>query len=308
MRLAFWLAAVAAALLLNCGSGGASSDRNALETPHAAQEAGTTTTSDSPWPAARGYSQMVYDPLHEDVILLPGQSNTFTVVQGVWAFNTRTRTWRKIGTWEQNELIDMAVFDIAARKIIATVSFDWLVNQQGVSETWAFDPETGVWENRNPAVSPPPGICGCGEQMAYDPRARKTVKFGGEDVIAWFTCAANGCDQAGWDATVTNDTWVYDYEANTWSMMPRPADERLLPSPRNNHGMTYDSLRGRIIIAGGGGALAPSTDTTWSFDYWRNRWTNLEPSPDFTPRVYGTIAYDEKADKIVLFGGESYSK
>jgi len=82
MRLTFWLVLAVAVPLVNCGPGGVSTDRG-TGTSNAAQKSVTVATSDSAWPAARGYSQMVYDPIHEDVILLPGQSNTFTVAGGL---------------------------------------------------------------------------------------------------------------------------------------------------------------------------------------------------------------------------------
>jgi hypothetical protein len=257
-------------------------------------------------PEARTYSTMVYDPIHKNILLLGGQDTSGALVPSVWSFDTGNRTWHLIGSLPPGvEPTDGAVFDVAAGKVIVHAS--WLIYSTGalVSETWAFDPVTGAWENRKPVESPPPGICGCGAQMAYDEESAKVVMFGGIDVAALFSCLQNGCTNPEWLAVETNDTWVYDYASNRWTKMPRPADESRLPSRRNSNGLTYDSRSDRIILFGGGDVFGPATDT-WAFDYKRNTWTNLKPGVSPKGREYGYLAYDESANKTVLFGGISY--
>jgi hypothetical protein len=256
-------------------------------------------------PDARNYASMVYDPIHGDLILLAAQNGSFQFVPGVWSFDAGNRTWHYLGDFPGGDFPDLAAFDASAGKVIVHMSWLFTTTGEMVSETWAFDPMTRVWENRNPVMSPPPGLCGCGAQMAYDAESKKDVMFGGIDVAAFYNCVQNGCDDAGWFAVETNDTWVYDYASNRWTKMPRPADESRLPSRRNSHGLTYDSGSDRIILFGGGDVWGPATDT-WAYDYNTNTWTNLKPAVSPRGREYGYLAYDQRADKTVLFGGIGY--
>lgn len=244
-------------------------------------------------PEARNYADMVYDPIHKNLLLLGGQDATFAGVPSVWSFDPRSKTWRYVSTYAPKGAIDGAAFDVAAGRVIVHVSWLFYTNGQYVTQTWSFDPLTGAWENLKPKVSPPKGLCGCGaEQMVYDDKAGKVIMFGGFNLNI---------------GQETNDTWVYDYPSNLWTKMPRPADESQLPSPRNSNGLTYDSRADRIILFGGGGIFGPATDT-WAYDYNTNTWTNLQPA-GVTPagREYGYLAYDEGADKTVLFGGIDYT-
>jgi len=256
------------------------------------------------WPEARNYANMVYDPIHRNLLLLAGSDASYGLVPSIWGFDAGNRAWHYVAGWDPPD-VDIAAFDVSAGKVIVYVS--WLFRTTGdvVSETWAFDPETGNWENRLPVESPPPGICGCGAQMAYDEESRKVVMFGGLDVTQFFNCIINGCDDAGWFACETNDTWVYDYPSNRWTKMPRPADENQLPSRRNSHGLTYDRRADRVILFGGGDVFGPAQDT-WAYDYNTNTWTNLQPAVSPEGREYGYLAYDQRADKTVLFGGIGY--
>jgi hypothetical protein len=244
-------------------------------------------------PEARNYADMVYYPIHKNLLLLGGQDAASRGVPSVWSFNPGTDTWHYVSAYAPKGAIDGAAFDSAAGKVIVHVSWLFYTTGQLVSETWSFDPVTGAWENLKPKQSPPRGLCGCGaEQMVYDDKARKVVMFGGFNL------------KIGQE---TNDTWVYDYATNLWMVMPRPADESQLPSPRNSNGLTYDSRADRIILFGGGGIYGPATDT-WAYDYNTNAWTNLQPA-GLTPegREYGYLAYDQGANKTVLFGGIGYT-
>jgi len=256
------------------------------------------------WPEARNYSSLVYDTTEKALLLISGQDASYGLVPSIWSFNPGNRSWRYVADWQPQDF-DMAAFDSSSGKVIVYVSWYFRSTGDVVSETWAFDPKTATWENRFPVESPPPGLCGCGAQVAYDEQARKIVMFGGLDVSQLFKCFSNGCDDAGWLACETNDTWVYDYSGNRWTKMPRPADENLIPSRRNSHGLTYDRRAHRIILFGGGDLFGPATDT-WAYDYVTNTWTNLQPVVSPPGREYGYLAYDPTADKTVLFGGIGY--
>lgn len=240
-------------------------------------------------PEPRTYSTLVYDPIHKDLLLIGGEdASTTNLVPSIWSFDPGNQEWHYIGNLPAGvEPSDGAAFDVAAGKVIVHSSWLFYSSRALVSETWAFDPVTGAWENRKPKVSPPPGICGCGSQMTYDEKAEKVVMFGGINVRPM---------------TETNDTWAYDYASNLWTVMPRPADPGRLPSARNSFGLTYDSGSDRIILFGGDEDSGPGQGT-WSYDYSSNVWTSLKPATSPQSRSYGYLAYDKAAGKTVLFGG-----
>ena len=261
--------------------GGSTGTAKANPSPSAVQHASL--------PEARTYATLVYDPTHKNLLLIGGEdASTTNIVPSVWSLDLGSEKWHYIGNLPAGvEPVDGAAFDVAAGKVIVHSSYLFYSTKALVSETWAFDPVTGAWENRNPTVSPPPGICGCGSQMTYDEKAEKVVMFGGLNVLLM---------------KETNDTWAYDYASNLWTMMPRPADASRLPSARNSDGLTYDSGADRIILFGGGEDSGPAQGT-WAYDYNTNTWTNLKPAVSPQSRSYGYLAYDHGADKIVLFGG-----
>src|SRR5467141_3442675 len=78
------------------------------------------------------------------------------------------------------------------------------------------------------------------------------------------------------------------------------------PSPRAGHAMAYDSRSDRIIMFGGTASNPAFTDVNeiWSFDFNTNQWTNLNPQTSPSPRDGLAMAYDSKADRVIMFGGE----
>ncbi len=80
------------------------------------------------------------------------------------------------------------------------------------------------------------------------------------------------------------------------------------PSPRRDAAMTYDSARGRVVLFGGDGGgfdmadlwfLAKDTLTG------QHAWTS-SPTAGPSPRSGAAMAYDEKRDRYVLFGGSTF--
>lgn len=97
-----------------------------------------------------------------------------------------------------------------------------------LNDTWTWDGAT--WTRKSPQVSPPARI---DHAMAYDSIHRETILFGGLGV--------------GSGASVLNDTWGWD--GASWTKKT-PATS---PPARDGHSLAYDSARGQIVLAGGGG-------------------------------------------------------
>ncbi|TET81113.1 MAG: hypothetical protein E3J43_01260 [Candidatus Heimdallarchaeota archaeon] len=129
-------------------------------------------------------------------------------------------------------------------------------------ETWTYNYTDNEWTKMNPAEHPYGGVW---SQLVYDSESEKMVQFGGH----------NKEDYA------SNETWIYDYIANTWT----PAAPNNVPRLRASHCMAYDSESDVVIMHGGG--LAPdynpyggriNYNDTWAYDLNTDTWTNMTPA------------------------------
>jgi hypothetical protein len=127
--------------------------------------------------------------------------------------------------------------------------------------------------------------------MAYDPKIRKTVLFGGYEGNTAMSAVS---------IKTLNDTWTY--RAGAWTKQSPTAR----PSARVSAAMAYDPKIGRIVLFGG---LADNTvlNDTWTFD--GETWIQQHPpdSPSSGPG-YGMIAMDylPATGKMVLYRGFDY--
>lgn len=272
------------------------------------------------WPQARGYETLLYEPRSERILMLGGGAgagwwSTLPGYGGVWEFAPGPNRWSLPYRSIPLASTDTIAYDTKAGRVIVWVSLlpdpnsTYLLGPiKFVSETWAFDPVRGVWENRKPAQAPPPGLLGGGAQMVYDFRSGKTIMFGGLDLALYEqyfeSCNPQGiCDDSLLPLVETNHTWVYDYSTNTWTDMS-PA---VSPPRRNSHALVYDTAADLVILFGGGDAFVDFNDT-WAYDFWHNTWTQLNPATQPLPRAYGYLAYNSAQDRIVLFGGVDYTE
>jgi cysteine-rich repeat protein len=73
------------------------------------------------------------------------------------------------------------------------------------------------------------------------------------------------------------------------------------PSARSQHGMFYDTARGRIVVYGGRGEQGVVLADTWEWDGLH--WSELATTPMQMPLIGWSIAYDEARGTALLFGG-----
>lgn len=98
------------------------------------------------------------------------------------------------------------------------------------------------------------------------------------------------------------DTWEFDLSGQGTWMQRTPSHS---PTPRINHGMAYDRVRGRVVLVGGydmeTGALLGDV---WHWDGTDWSMVALQPS-SITPTEDPATAYDPRTNRTVMFGGRT---
>lgn len=241
-------------------------------------------------PSARGYSNMVYDWTTGNAYLFGGTDQVSFVYPlfDIWSYSSFTHRWNLLfndATFFNAFQADDRALDPQSREVLV---FSTFVNcdDSGYcgSETWIYDIATNTFKNVTPAVQP---SLRWGYRIAYDTRSKRAILFGGSD---------------GYTGETLNDTWAYDFEANTWTEM-RPSNS---PPPHHFAAMTYDPLAGKIILFGGFDiGKNESLNDTWAYDAKTNTWTDLQPASPPPARLYHTMAWDIWSNRIIMFGGVS---
>jgi hypothetical protein len=269
-------------------------------------------------PAARVGASMAYDPVHRTLVLWGGGGTT-GVVGDTWAFNGST--WHPLATGPAR-IRSSLVFD---SRISSFVAFGGSSATGVTGDTWKF---TGTTWTRL-AVSGPPAREGA--SMAYDPRLREVVLFGGvndqavalgdtwawKPVTGWVELAPARPPDARFGASIVydrqlrklvlfggetaggvqNDTWSFD--GSSWQPVTTPTS----PPPRVQHAMTYDTRLHAVVMWGGVGIFGDLSDT-WFFN--GSRWTTLGTGgtgPRADQGQEATLAYDSAIRAAILIGG-----
>ncbi len=152
------------------------------------------------------------------------------------------------------------------------------------NDTWAYDSNTNTWINRTPLTMPPGRG---GHLLAYDGESDRVILFG-------------GAKSGGGSTLVTRqDTWVYDWNTNTWTNM----SPSVMPSGRLEASIAYDTESDLLILFAGYTDGGIYSDETWTYDYNTNTWTNMNPTTHPSPRQSAPMAYDVESDKCIIMGG-----
>lgn len=172
-------------------------------------------------PPARRYHAMVYDQHRGQVVLFGGYANGLGFAGDTWEFDG-------IG-WQQRAFIG------PSGRYLHGMAYDQVLQKTflfGGKSLGATNGDTWAWDGTSwtqVATTGPSARSSHG--MTYDSVRNKTIIFGG---------TSGG-------TTNLNDTWEWD--GSNWTALNITGD---LPSARRNHSITFDSLRGRVVLFGGG--------------------------------------------------------
>lgn len=153
---------------------------------------------------------------------------------------------------------------------------------QAYGDTWQLAGST--WSKVTVPQNPPARQA---HAMVFDERRGVTVIFGGT--------GSYGPNQP---APRLGDVW--EFNGRTWTAREFTDG----PGPRTSPGAAYDSKRGVIVIFGGvdrGGFLGDLW--AWNGTEWRKLADASSAGP--AARAMGHLAYDQRRDRVVLFGGRN---
>jgi cysteine-rich repeat protein len=134
--------------------------------------------------------------------------------------------------------------------------------------------ETPKWTD----VTPRPIDARAGAMMAFLPKTRRTIIFGGYGPTTYF-----------------GDTWQ-STDGKLWSKL-FPITP---PSPRASGVISNDLTPNGAVLFGGEGPSGLLGDT-WRFN--GVDWTELHPAHSPSPRAWSAVAFDTVRNRVVLFGG-----
>ncbi len=233
-------------------------------------------------------TSMVYDSSIGAIILFGGfPGNVGDCGSGcgsneTWKFNS-SQKWEKLNPSGESPLpmqYPSMVFD---SKRNVTVLFGGSIIPGGAysNETWEYDASSNTWTNKTGPTAPPTRLM---YSMAFDSARNVTVIFGGNT-----------------GAAIINDLW--EYNGTDWVNISTVHS----PLPRFNAGMTYDSVRKRVVLAGGQDENASTLTDTWEYD--GSDWTDTGYTSygPIDTNTYSRVIFDTQIGRTLLFYAEAIS-
>jgi hypothetical protein len=211
-------------------------------------------------PNRYGHS-MVYDRESDRMIVFGGWSFAENVgVNDTWVYDYNTDAWSEIlsAVKPPGRNFQAMAYDSKADRVIM-----WGGDTGGVNDTsvWAFDFNTQRWEERKPSAGPTNRWL---HEMAYDSEADRTILYGGY--------TGSGAQAPNYNLN-SSETWAYDYNLNTWTLLSPNGN----PGALSEFGLAYlESVDGLLLFGGilNDGSIS---DKTWLFDFSANTWNELTP-------------------------------
>jgi len=213
------------------------------------------------------YTSLCYDGHNDEAVLIGGA--------GTWGRVTGNAEPVRVGDW----IYDEASPTKRVRRILKsekgkiTTARRWYPAQVG---TWTFQEKTRQWKPLSqPLHEQPSGRILPG--VAYDPKAKKIVAFGGDNFVQCFA-----------------ETWIYDCAAKTW----KEAKPKVSPPPRAACAMVYVPDEKVILMSGGYSTGWMPLRDTWVYDIRKNAWSRLGVELPGDSK-YVSADYDPKTKTVI---------
>ncbi|GEM_PF-2962718 len=241
-------------------------------------------------PPARYGHGAVYDASGDRMIVFGGDNGALGVLDDVWALSLDTpgaEAWDSLapsGVSPDARALCLAVYDGAGDRMIVFGGR----GAQGLDppqfeDLWALNlPSSGSpsWEALSPGGTGPTARSGLFGVL--DPASRRMVAgFGSSGTLS------------------LPDTYLLDVSTTTWT----PVFSVPTTTGRGRSAATLDSIRGRVLVFGGGDTSA-SFDDLFAYDLGAGSWSSLSPEGSGpSPRSAASLVFDPVEGRSILFGG-----
>lgn len=147
-------------------------------------------------------------------------------------------------------------------------------------ETWMYDVPTSTWTEIKSSSAPSPRD---NAGLVYDIESDRFILFGGAKLAEW----------------CLKDTWSLDLSTKIWTQMKSKPKGSCLGTS-----IVYNSKADRILVFGGWDfQKGVARNETWAYDYNTDTWTDLKPVASPPGHQFASMAYDTKADRVIMWGG-----
>lgn len=166
------------------------------------------------------WQSLCYDRYNKEIIMFGGGGvATDSGHVGMWYFKPSAGVWQKAAAsiLPPPRAYSPMVYDPVNHKIVLFGGdhLDYLTN-----DTWVYDCQTGVWQKKNPALSPSPRA---GHGLLYMPQSHDIV-------------LVNGYAYSGLGYITIPEVWRYDLTNDRWELIRRMAVTDTFPNKERNKG------------------------------------------------------------------------
>ncbi|MBI1390125.1 MAG: hypothetical protein GC154_16915 [bacterium] len=191
-------------------------------------------------PAPRSGHALIFDPVSETVVLYGGKQGSFEWDEDTWQWDGEC--WTEVAADGPPPRFNHAMaYDPKSRTIVLMGG----ESDRIWGDTWEWNSVSRSW-TRLSSQGPGALKSRTAHAMAYDPRLRRIVLFGGHDELRSF-----------------DDTWIWDGSRRSWTKLLEETEKNSLAYC----GMAYDDSR-RVLLRFGGVDLFGSgacRAETWEF-------------------------------------------
>jgi hypothetical protein len=199
------------------------------------------------WPSSSG--PMVYDAKRKRIVMVGGYAGSAPDpgVRGrvdTWELDPETMVWR-VATTEDAPPARVAydiAYDSRRGSVVLFGGMHPTIDTR-FQDLWEWDGGAAKWIDRTPSPLPAlwPSVRSA-HALAYSAARGRIVLFGGVGALS---------------VGATADTWEWDGVTGLWQVYPavvssNSSDPPVWPPARVSHALTYDPVRGAVVMFGGG--------------------------------------------------------
>lgn len=170
-------------------------------------------------PPPMGTAGLIYDSESKKMVLYGGYEDGIVISGETWVYDPVLNNWTDMtpAISPPKRHAPAMSYDSQSDKIIVFGGVDpWSGDPNDhMNDTWSYDLNTNTWTELFPSNSPSKRVADPG--MIYISEINKSLLVGG-----WLSYSRDNNEGEAY-----NDTWLFDYESNTWTEIPNnfPKDD-----------------------------------------------------------------------------------